>query len=72
MHIYLDWKHDRFKGFGTATMKPIEYFFPYGQETEPRFAGIKKMCNWLYRAFLFFTVSYFLYAFITGTRITRK
>jgi hypothetical protein len=52
VHIHLDWKHNRFKGFMPTFMQPIEYFFFYTEDVKQIFESEKKICNTLYVIFL--------------------
>ncbi len=63
-HMYLDWRHGRFKGFGSAFSQPIEYFLFYVEEVRGEFKLEKKICNIAYVILLlsmFLTFSVWLF-----------
>ncbi|RXK80532.1 hypothetical protein [Filimonas effusa] len=71
LHIHLDLKHNRYQGIGSAGMNPFELFFPYSRSVKPSFVKEKKICNVLYRAAIITIVLFFVYAYFSGTKITK-
>jgi hypothetical protein len=52
LHIHLDVKNKRFKGFQSGSMQPIEYIFFYIEDVDEKFEIEKKVCNFFYAILL--------------------
>jgi len=51
LHIHLDSKHNRFKGFYPSGMQPLEYFFFYIEDVRKEYLITKRICNISYLVF---------------------
>lgn len=72
IHIYLDRRHNRFQGFGPATMQHPSYFLPYYLDVKPQYETVKRVCNFLYYSIFILIVLLITWASIIGDRISGR